>query len=635
MTDTAAAPKQPKRPFSTFFGLVWKPIRFFLISVGVFFTSIPVLIFLAILFSKDPTESTSPKESLYKKLKVMRLDLNGILLEQAPSLEDQIVSRLFGGPKVITFSSIRKSLRGATADEHVKALIVKLDNLQASSSQIEEIRGLLSTFKQSGKKIFFWATDFNSNTYYLASLAQEIALSPAGGLMIPGPVFQLTYFGTGLKKLGVQFEVVRAGKYKSAFEPLVLDQPSPEVVSMYQSMEQSIRSHLVQEISASREKDIATVNGWLKQSIYTSNTAVTEGLVDLVSFYGDYEEQVVDLLKKEFADDDLIAVSRKDYMKGYNPKLENTDDGDQGIGLIYASGSIVMEVGDQKAEYITPDAMHKQIKWAKENEDIKSVVIRVNSPGGSATASDLIWNDIKNLAAKIPVVVSFSSVAASGGYYISAAANKIFAEPTSITGSIGVIGAIPNLAPFKEKYGVSFHVITQSDRAQLLNAGEPTSAFDKAIVENSIDTAYQLFLKRVAAGRKKSVSEIHELAQGRVYTGLQALENGLVDELGGMVEAYQEAKKLGGLDPKKLYPVYQYVPEEINLRDCLKGVTKLFRCLDELDTQSLIRSSYTAVKGKSLVTNLTAKLEDLYSIAKKDHSLAIWPGSFGVFNFKN
>jgi len=621
-----------KNPLKLVLRFIWTPIKFFLLSVGVFFTSIPVLIFIAILSGKldDKDSATSTKES-FKKLKIVRLELDGTLIERPPSLEDQIANRLFGGPKALTFSSIRTTLRTAASDQHVKGLLVKLGNLHASNSQLEELRKLLSQFKETGKKIFFWAADFDSYNYLLATSAHEISLSPAGGMMIPGPVFQLVYFGDGLRKLGVQFEVVRAGKYKSAFEPLVLNQPSPEVVVMYQSMEKSIRDYLIQEIAASREKETTTVDSWLKQSMYTSNSALADGLVDRIDFYPTYEEQINTQLKEEFADEDMVVVSAKKYLKKNRIDSDDNDSGDKGIGLIHASGEIVMEGSDQQEEHITPEGMRKQIKWAQENEDIMSVVIRVNSPGGSATASDLIWNDIKTLASKKPVVVSFSSVAASGGYYISAAANKIFAQPSTITGSIGVIGAIPNLSQFKEKYGISFHIITQSERSQLLNPGEPTSAFDKALLESTIDTAYQLFIKRVSDGRKKPMSEVHDLAQGRVYTGIQALELGLVDEMGGITEAYQEAKKLGGLDPEKLYPIYQYTPDEISLRDCLKGMTKLFKCIDEIDSQTLIQSSYAAVRVSLPLTKFEAKLNRLYSITKEDHSLALWFGNYVFF----
>ncbi|RYZ48634.1 MAG: signal peptide peptidase SppA, partial [Proteobacteria bacterium] len=405
-------------------------------------------------------------------------------------------------------------------------------------------------------------------------------LSPVSGLTIPGPAFQLTYFGSALKKLGVELEVVRAGKFKSAMEPFVLDAPSPETIEMYGAIESSLRGTLVDGISEGRKKSKDDVNAWFKRSLYTSQQSLQQGLVDRIGYLPAWIEDIkVEAKAKNVIEFNKYRSATKDMDDG---KVAPTmGSGDQpSIALIEASGEIVMDGGGDSDGKITPKQLIKELQWAREREAVKAVVFRIDSPGGSALASDLIWDEVRKLVEKKPVVVSMGAVAASGGYYIAAPATMIVAEATTITGSIGVIGAAPKALQVAEKWGVSFHLITQSDRKSYLNLSTRSSEADKAILGEQIDETYNAFVTKVATGRKQDPAHIFAIAQGRVYTGLEASKIGLVDKIGGRDAAVREAELLAKFDPEQLNKVETYEPDSDSLIDCLSN-GNAWNCIKE------------------------------------------------------
>lgn len=557
------------------------------------------------------TETRAPEAPLEDV--ILRITLDRPLSLDSIDERSRLLSQLFSDNLPIMVDDLQLALRRAAGDTRVKAVLLDVANSSADLSTLTSLRRSLEQYVTSQKPLYVHLNEGDSAFYYLGSVGTKINLAPVSGLTIPGPSLQLTYFGSALEKLGVQLEVVKAGKYKSAMESFVQDNPSAETTEMYQSIESSLRQSLVSAIATGRKRTSEEVAGWLRRSLFTSQQALAQGLVDRVGYLRDWEEE----LKKEGQAKAFVSLER--YL-GASDQLDEPrySNDSQSLGLIEATGEIVMASGGGGSNVITPEAMIEQLDWARTEGDIKAVVLRIDSPGGSALASDLIWDEVKKLSAVKPVVVSMGSVAASGGYYIAAPATMILAEPTTITGSIGVIGAIPKGLAVAEKWGVHFHVITGSDRRNYLNFGAQSSAEDKALLAESIKETYDTFVTKVAEGRKQTPQRVFEIAEGRVYTGTEAQQIGLVDRIGGLREAMQAAKELAKLDTEKLYTVQRYKPKAKNLLDCLVE-SNIWECAAEFKNSQL---RLMPQAGPSL--EALAKLERLLS----DHPvLAYWPGS--------
>jgi protease-4 len=565
-------------------GWVWAFVRFYLIAIGLMVTVTVILITITI--SNLSQQSSVSFDSHAEERGILELKLEGRLVESRPDVEEQLYVRFLGGKLPMALDDLQVALRRAQKDPNIEMIFLNIGELESGMATITELRRYLQNVRESGKRVEAYASSLDTSTYYLASVAERIYLAPAGGLSIFGPAFQMVYFGDALRRLGVDVEVLKAGKFKSAFEPFITNDPSPDSLLAYQTVEESMRAFLVEDIAASRNKSVEEVRRWMKVSLYSSTDAQKEGIIDGIHFVNEVKDKLIESLKSKDPEEPNFLSLKRYLRQSKNMEKDDHSTSKDGIALIEARGNIVMQAGADGDEF-DPDQIRSQVEWALDEEHIKSVVLRVDSPGGSAEASDLMWHDLKRLAEKKPLIVSFGDTAASGGYYIATAGQKIISEGNTITGSIGVIGAVPNFAAFREKYGVSFHMVTQSERAQLLNPGQKSSAFDKAIVENQIDQTYKLFLQRVASGRQMSVEQVHELAQGRIYSGRQALELKLVDDLGGLDEAFKLAKQLGELDEKKLHTIYSYEEPAVSLRDCLHNFTNFSECFGDLEGTKL------------------------------------------------
>ena len=567
--------KQPSRPLLIrIFHRIYAFVRGYFAIIGLLVTFLPMIfMYLAARGGLEAPHFRYHEYSTDKPAR-LRLLLHGKLVEKEPEMADRILSRLLGGEDLLYLPDIRQALKTAATDARVARLEIEIGALAGSLADLAELRRMLVEFRENGKPLHAVLVEGDDWHYYIASAANHVILNPSTSLVIPGPMFTLTYFGEALKKLGVDIEVLRAGKYKSAFEPFVQNVPSEATLEQYRAMEVSLRSHLVEVVAASRNKDAATVSAWFKRSIYTPDEAREAGLIDAIG----YSSEAVELPAVAARE---IPIKLEDYAEQNPPSTAQSIEDQGGIALIEAVGEIHMGDAGAAEDGIAPLSMRRELQWAQNDNKVKAVVLRVSSPGGSAVASDMIWNDVRKLAAEKPVVVSMGAYAGSGGYYIAAPAQRLIAEPTTITGSIGVIGMIPRLGAFEEKYGVSFHVVTQSERANLLNPGGKGTEEDRRLMSSTIDHVYRTFVEKVASGRKMPVPAVESLAQGRVYTGLQALDLKLVDDIGGLPTAFRAAKELAGFDVDKLYPVYHYEPEALDLRECLLGPTQLMRCLRE------------------------------------------------------
>ncbi len=437
-----------------------------------------------------------------------------------------------------------------------------------------------------------------------------------------GRFFQLTYLGSALRKLGVELEVYRAGKYKSAFETFASDKPSPETSEVFGSLDSSELSYLVTKYKQ-RRPQAADVAGWFKTGFFSSDAALKAGIVDAVGDYQAARDIAAQKAQSEEKKDQTAHFADwSEVASSLQSKPQNL--GKESIGLIHATGEINLasEGSGLSKESISPGLLEPEVEWALGEDEVKAVVLRIDSPGGSATASEMIWAQFKKLASKKPLIVSMGQVAASGGYYIASPAQLILAEPLTLTGSIGVIGAKPVFKGVSEQFGISFFTFNSSLRRAALDPATPASEEDKRVIGEQIDATYETFLSRVAEGRRKTRDEVHAIAQGRVYNGLQAKELGLVDQIGGLSEALLEAKKLAGLDVNKLYPVSQYEGENLGLTQCLQRVGSLFDCLRKMQGVKLLAALKNQLRGAGPTNLFLSKGFDY--LEKRSKTPEIW-----------
>ena len=543
-------------------------IRNFFAFMGFIYTVVPLVIIWVFFNFSEKSHTTKPSSVVSKEPYSLWLNLDTGILESEPRMGQVLFQQLFGDTDGIYLPTVRSALKKATADAHVKDLQIVLNGLSGSPASIEELRTILSEFKAAGKPIISWVSHLDNAALMVASLSNKINLNPVAEVSLPGPAFPLTYFGEALKRLGIEMQVIKTGKFKSAFEAFVSNEPSLENREALGSVERSLRDQMVKSVALGRKKQDSEVFLWFQESFFTPAKAKELGIVDELAYvpYIDFETSADRELEAYEPDESLALKLRGGY------SLHSED----GLGLIEATGEIVD--GSDDGSKITPESMEVELNWAANDPNVKALVIRIASPGGSAAASDFIWERIREVNEKKPVIISMGGVAASGGYYMAAGGQKIFADASTITGSIGVIGMIPNLDGMRDKFGVSFFTVSQSNRSAVL-AGKKMTAADQTYILSTIQDVYRTFKSRVAASRKMSMEKVEELAQGRIYTGLQAKENGLVDEIGSLTDSIQYAKKIAGLDETRAYPIRRFESSELSLSECFTGISQLRKCM--------------------------------------------------------
>ncbi len=554
--------------------VIYIALRTYFALIGFFSTlGVIVLIFGLKHASSLKFATTSKKPSEPQEL---YLDLTGQIAEKEPSHNAALLNRLFGEEPALYLPNLRSKLRDAKIDSDITGLHLNLGGLSASTADLLELREILEDFAESEKPISAHTSNLSNDTLLLGSVADlgSFRLTPGGSVTLLGPSISQVYLGEAFKKIGVEMQVLRAGKYKNAFENLTRNEPSPESKEEYKELVSKLSAQLIQNIADGRHVREEEVASWFQTSLFTPSEAVALKIVDSLAW-------------PQYSDDDTLTLEDYDGLestknksgKKSKDKNKQTEDG---IGFVEVTGEIHLDQGSShRGDGIYPSQVVEELQSMQENEKVKSVVIRVSSPGGSATASEIICEEVKRLNDKKPVIISMGSYAASGGYYISTPAKKIFAQPATITGSIGVISLIPAMTTLKEKLGISFHTFSESDRLSLLNPGTRLTDEDRKLFENTIKDIYDLFKARVAKGRHLSIERVEELAQGRVYTGDMAKHLGLVDELGGLGDAFTAAKIEAGLSPDELYPVYRWEPQEISLAKCLKSPLHMRKCLQQ------------------------------------------------------
>lgn len=484
----------------------------------------------------------------------------------------------FNGPndfsmyQELGLQGILDGLEQAKHDERIQGVRIELDRVIAGMGTLKEIREKILEFKDSTDK-FVWAYNptYSQRSYYLASAADQVHLYPEGDMSFQGLSSEVTFFKGLLDKLDVDMQIVRGSNniYKSAIEPFTkkeMSEASREQVSAYLN---DLWDIYLSDISDSREIDKGELHRIADSLlIRMPSDAVDHGLIDELIYPDELKDRLRDTLDLEDADE-IPEVSLRKYASAKLPDKhregkDKTDDeekagedekADGKIGVVYASGAI--QGGENEEGVLGARTISKAIRECREDSAIEAVVMRVNSPGGSALASDMIWREVELTLDEKPFVVSMGDVAASGGYYISCAADRIFADPNTITGSIGVFGMIPYTGElFEEHLGISFDRVKTNEHADLMNPNRRLREGERSIIQESVDKIYDDFLARVAEGRDLSKEEVDSLARGRVWSGKAAKENGLVDELGGLEKAIAHASEEADLkDPERVgYP---------------------------------------------------------------------------------
>lgn len=453
---------------------------------------------------------------------------------------------------------ILKSIKDAEKDPNIEGIFLNLSDVQVAPATLEAIRNGLIDFKKTKKFIVSYADNFSQRAYYLASVSDKIYLNKEGSIELKGLSLQVMFYKGLLEKIDVEPQIIRHGKFKAAVEPFILDKMSEANREQLMTYLNSTWLHMVTGISSARKIETSIINQAADELLLLESEKCLElKFVDGLL----YKDELIAELKKRVKtgeDKELSLVTINDYSKAPKSKGESVRSKDK-IAVIYAVGEIVDGVGEEKS--IGGESLSKEIRAARMDENIKAVVLRVNSPGGSALASEIIWREVMLTKAKKPVVVSMGDYAASGGYYISCAASAIVAEPTTLTGSIGVFGFIPSIKNLmNKKLGITVDVVKTNAHSDYMNIYRPLDSFEFAAIQKSVERIYATFIKRVADGRKMDVAKVDSIGQGRIWSGLNAKELGLVDNIGGLQTAIDIAAKMAKLDKYRV--IYKPIQKE-------------------------------------------------------------------------
>lgn len=499
---------------------------------------------------------------------VLRIDLSGNIAER--SAEDNPFSKFLGNDIADThgLDDLLAAIRVAKDKDEINGIYLEGGALMADYAQLEELRSALKDFKQSGKFIYAYADNYTQPAYYIASVADRVTLNPSGMLDWHGIASQPMFYKDLLEKIGVKMQVFKVGTYKSAVEPFILSQMSDANREQVESYITSIWKNLCKDVAASRKVSVDSLNAYADR--YATFAAAEDyrrmKLVDDLKYIDGVRADL-----RRLADVDEVNFVKPEDLA----KLDTRSNGDDEVAVYYAEGSIVDEMtstGLNTTSEIVGQKVVKDLDELMNNDDIKAVVLRINSGGGSAYASEQMWRAIQQLKAKKPVVVSMSGVAASGGYYMSCGANYIFAEPTTLTGSIGIFGMVPDVSELMtEKLGLHFDVVKTNEAADFGAMGRPFNANESNAMQQYVNRGYKLFLSRVAAGRRMSIEAVDKIGQGRVWTGEQALKIKLVDRLGSLDDAVAYAAKLAKADK---YSVTAYPAKTSWIEDLMAETTK-------------------------------------------------------------
>ncbi|RLJ80174.1 signal peptide peptidase SppA [Pedobacter alluvionis] len=519
-------------------------LGFFLSIVIVFIICFVVVVGLISSIDSDKTVVVSNNSVLF-------LNLDQAITERTPKNPFGNLPIVGGEEKeAIGLNDFLKALQKAKTDDNIKCIYLNVSSPNAGYATLREVRNALIDFKKSHKKIIAYSEVYTQGAYYLASVADKVYLNPEGALEFKGFSSELTFFKGTLEKVGVEMQVIRVGNYKSAVEPFILDKMSDYNRKQVTAYVGGLYNTFLTDIAQSRniQKD-SLYNIADNYKVQQPQDAVNFKMIDALK----YKDQILEELKGlsgRTRGENIRAVSINDYAKNNS----HTGEGKDKVAVIYANGEI--NGGEGSDNQIGSERISRAIRKARLDDDIKAVVLRVNSPGGSALASDVIWREVVLTRKEKPVIASFGDVAASGGYYIGCAADSIFVQPNTITGSIGVFGIIPNFQNLMtNKLGITFDGVKTGKYADIMATNRPMTAGERFIIQNELNRIYSGFVSRVADGRKKSKAYIDSIGGGHVWIGTDAVQIGLADRIGSFNDAIKAAAKKAKI---KNYKVVEY-----------------------------------------------------------------------------
>jgi len=523
---------------------------------------------------------------------VLKIDFNQPILDRTSENPfDEINIMDFSEEGSLEFKDILDNIEKAKNDDKIKGIYLNFSSINAGFSQIEEIRKKLLEFKDIGKFIYSYADSYSQNAYYLASISDKIALNPEGIIDLKGLSAGVMFYKGLMDKLGIEVQIIRHGKFKAAVEPYMYNSMSNENRQQIHQLLNSISSNMIDGIASSRGISSKEIDYMINNmDLSSAKKCLERKIIDDIA----YEDQILEELK-DVSENEITFL---DYMKVKNPKISVSNNK---IAIIYATGAINTGKGSYNA--IGSETTVKAIRKASKDENVKAIVLRINSPGGSALASEIIWREIDLVKLKKKVVVSMGDYAASGGYYIACNSHKIFANHSTITGSIGVFGVVPNNQRFlNQKLGVYIDTVNTHKHSDIANGYRKLSESEISVIQNSVEDIYNTFITHVSEGRGINIDQVDKIGQGRVWSGKDALSIGLIDEIGGLEDAILSAAELAELDdyriitlPKKTDVFEELVEsfsakERVILPDFLGISEKTINQLEFLNTKETIQA---------------------------------------------
>ena len=532
--------------------------------VGLFiFTFLGFVILIGIVSALSSTEEVTITEG-----SVLHLKLNKAIVERKSEDPLEALSEVLGeGQGSIGLKELKETIAAAKTDNKVEGILLEPQSVSSGYAKLEEVREALLDFKKSGKFVLAYSENYSEADYFLASVADEIYLNPLGMLEFDGLSSQAVFVKGTLEKLGVEAQIFKVGDFKSAVEPFDRKDMSEASRLQTSAFLNAIYDHYLDRIADARGLNAAELKEISNELLVsTASEALQHKLVSALRYRDEVEAALRDRLGIE-EDKKIDFVSHAKYFKTIKPIGTTSRNR---VAVIYADGDIVTGEGTETS--IGSDKYAREIKKARMDDKVKAIVIRINSPGGSALASDVIWREVKLAQREKPVIASMSDYAASGGYYIAMACDTIVALPTTITGSIGVFGILPNIAPFLEdKLGVTTDVVNTGKYSDMYTVTRALTSFEKDVFQKSVDEIYETFTQKAAEGRGMSISDLKSVASGRVWSGVEAKENGLVDVFGTLDDAVNIAAQAAGIEEGD-YKINYYPRKKDVLQQLLSGL---------------------------------------------------------------
>jgi len=485
---------------------------------------------------------------------VLKISMNGSIEDYS---DNNPFSFLMTGEETLSLKDILDAIDRAKTNDAIKGIYLETGIFSSGTANVDAIRRALEDFRESGKFIVAYADDYTQGGYYLASVADHICLNPKGLLGLQGFASETMFYKGLLQKIGIEIQVFKVGTYKGAVEPYIADHLSDANREQITSYLGSIWNNVVAGIAESRNIPADSILRFADDGLFTADPAVAveRGLIDGLKYRSEVETVLMELTAQTGKQLKTVSMAKINKIKQKKPRRFHNK-----IAVVYAQGEIMQSPETlplEMAQECITESLADELKKLKDDDQVKAVVLRVNSPGGSAWISDQIWKQMTELKRSKPVVVSMGAVAASGGYYISCAADKIVAEPNTLTGSIGIFGLFPNMTGLFRKLALTSDVVKTNRFADLGDPSRPMTNDEKTLIQTYIERGYDTFLARCAEGRHMSKEDIDIVGQGRVWTGEQAKERGLVDELGGLERAVEIAAEMADIYNYSI----KYLPE--------------------------------------------------------------------------